>query len=282
MNGKSRRALAMANRAEAVAYVIDSPEVRFLALLERARSLRALGRTEEARREATLAVTVASEGGWSRRTRAVAEEFDLVRGRSGAAPASAVGTGSGVAGEHTGRRLDALLQVAVAAANVLEPSRLATTALDRIVEILGADRAFLFVANDDVLDVYAARDSEGRDVADATDYSTTLLQRAWFEERALVVTGTEEGAVLGSQSAVFHGLRSILAAPVMLEGRALGVIYLDSRLAKGMFTDDDVGILTAIATQVAAALETARTAQLQVNFEAERREPAGRHAAATS
>jgi eukaryotic-like serine/threonine-protein kinase len=274
LRGRSRRALRMASRAESVAYAIDSPEIRYLALVERARCLRDLGRLPEARREATLAMAVASEGGWSRRVRGLADDFDLVRGRSGGAGVTAVGTGSGVPGEHSSRRLDALLQVAVAAANVLEPSRLAATALDRIVEILGADRAFLFVANDGELDVYAARDSEGCDVAGATDYSSTLLHRAWFEERALVITGTEEGAVLGSQSAVLHGLRSILAAPVLLEGRALGVIYLDSRLAKGMFTDDDVGILTAIATQVAAALETARTAQLQVNFEAERRERA--------
>ena len=87
-----------------------------------------------------------------------------------------------------------------------------------------------------------------------------------------MVTGTEEGAALGSQSVVLHGLRSIMVAPLQLEGRLLGVVYLDSRVAKGVFTADDVDILTAITNHVAVALETARAAQLEVAVHAAHRE----------
>ena len=51
-----------------------------------------------------------------------------------------------------------------------------------------------------------------------------------------MVTGTEEGAAHGSQSAIVHGLRSIMIAQLELDGRLLGVVYLDSRVAKGVFT----------------------------------------------
>ena len=81
--------------------------------------------------------------------------------------------------------------------------------------------------------------------------------------RDLLVTGTEDGEVLGSQSALVHGLSSILVAPVRLKGRLLGVLYLDSRIAKGIFTRDDVDILMAITSHVAVSLETARAAQLE-------------------
>jgi len=90
------------------------------------------------------------------------------------------------------------------------------------------------------------------------------------ERRARVIAGTEEGAALGSQSAVQHDLRSILAAPLMLEGRLLGVVYLDSRLARGIFTADDVEILAAISNHIAISLETARAAQLEATVAAER------------
>ena len=56
-----------------------------------------------------------------------------------------------------------------------------------------------------------------------------------------------------------------MVAPLLLDGRLLGVVYLDSRVAKGMFTAADVGVLAAITTHVAAALETARAAQLAVD-----------------
>ena len=87
-----------------------------------------------------------------------------------------------------------------------------------------------------------------------------------------MVTGSEEGAALGSQSAVVHGLRSIMIAPLQLEGRLLGVVYLDSRVAKGIFTEDDVDILAAITNHVAVSLETARAAQLEVAVQAARQQ----------
>ena len=40
---------------------------------------------------------------------------------------------------------------------------------------------------------------------------------------ALVVTGTEEGAALGSRSAVVYGLRSIMVAPLEIDDRLVGV-----------------------------------------------------------
>jgi diguanylate cyclase (GGDEF)-like protein len=58
-----------------------------------------------------------------------------------------------------------------------------------------------------------------------------------------------------------------MVAPLQIEGRMLGVVYLDSTVARGLFTNDDVGILTAIISHVAGALETARAAQLEKAME---------------
>jgi diguanylate cyclase (GGDEF)-like protein len=89
-----------------------------------------------------------------------------------------------------------------------------------------------------------------------------------------VLTGTEQGAALGSRSAVVHGLRSILVAPVRFKGTTVGVVYLDSRLARGIFTDDDVEVLTAVVGHVAVSLETARAAQLHLAVQAARQQQA--------
>jgi diguanylate cyclase (GGDEF)-like protein len=86
------------------------------------------------------------------------------------------------------------------------------------------------------------------------------------------MTGTEEGAALGSQSVVLHGLRSIMIAPLLLDDRLLGVVYLDSTVAKGIFTSHDAGILIALANHIAVALETARAAQLEISIQAAQRQ----------
>jgi diguanylate cyclase (GGDEF)-like protein len=167
--------------------------------------------------------------------------------------------------------LDALLQVSVAAASVIDPRELARVALDESLRILGAERAFLFLADSSgEVSFYAGRSSDVSDLDEAVGYATTAVEQARVDRQALVVTGSDSGALIGSESAVVHGLRSILVAPLQLEGRLIGVVYLDSRLAKGMFTNSDVDILVAISTQVAVCLETARSAQLEMLVRSER------------
>ncbi|HYU86936.1 MAG TPA: diguanylate cyclase, partial [Kribbellaceae bacterium] len=162
----------------------------------------------------------------------------------------------------------------MAAATVLDPRELARVALDETVRILGAERAYLFLVDADLdqLVPQLGRDSDGNDIKELTAYSTTLVDRVRNTGEAVVVTGSEEGVALGSRSAQTHGLRSIIVAPLLFDRRLLGVVYLDSRVAKGMFTTEDVDILTAITNHVAVSLETARAAQLALAVQAARRQ----------
>jgi diguanylate cyclase (GGDEF)-like protein len=172
------------------------------------------------------------------------------------------------------RQLEALMQVGAAAARVLDPEELIRLALDETVRILNAERALLFLTNENsgVVRPHLGRDANGNDLHEMTGYSSTIVDRVASSREAMVLTGTEEGAALGSQSAVTHGLRSILVAPLVMEDRLLGVVYLDSRLAKGIFTHDDVEILSAITSHVAFALETARIAEMELSVASERRQ----------
>jgi eukaryotic-like serine/threonine-protein kinase len=172
------------------------------------------------------------------------------------------------------RRLAALQQVSLAAATVLDPRELARVALDETVRILGAERAYLFLLDTDLdqLVPELGRDGDGNDIRELTAYSTTLVERVRNTGRAVVVAGSEEGVALGSRSAQTHGLRSIVVAPLLFDRRLLGVVYLDSRVAKGMFTAEDVDILMAITNHVAVSLETARAAQLALAVQTARRQ----------
>ncbi len=273
LSGRPDRALAQLARADGELMRVDAPLVQYEAARVRARALQALGQQAPATQQADIALLIATRHGWSRRVRWVRREF------SGASSPRDVGTRGSSRTWHTDvgtdryrRCLDALQQVNAAAASVLDPQRLARIALDETLRILNAERAALFLTDaDGALRLSVCRTSGG-DLAELTGYSASLVERVAVERQALVVTGGEEGAALGSQSAVVHGLRSILIAPLELDGRLLGVVYLDSRVAKGVFTDDDVDILVAVTSQVATSLETARAAQLEVAVYAARQQ----------
>ena len=283
LRGDHHGALGAAARAQRRAAGLDLPLAEYEAARVQARSLRALGRPADASRRAAEAMLLASEHGWPTRARWVRTEFGLEPSTGGSIGlVAATVTGSG---EHThtsggasmslhGRRLEALHQVSLAASTILDPAQLARVALTELLRIFGAERAFLFLsdAQTDRLTPYLGRDSAGTDLDRLTGYGSTLVERVHHDREALVVTGSEEGAALGSQSTLVHGLRSIMVAPLQVKGRLLGVVYLDSRAAKGIFTADDVDILAAITNHVATSLETARAAQLELAVHAAVRE----------
>ena len=258
-------ALRLLAAAEPLLRAVDAPLVAHEAAVVRARALTALGVPGEAGRQARTAAAIADAHGWPHRARRVEREFRLDAGGS---------RRSGAAGSAHGARWAALEQVSLAASRVLDPQRLTRIALDETVRLLGAERAILFLVDPgtQVLAPSVGRDAAGQDLAELAGYSATVVDRVRHSREPLVVAGTEEGEALGAHSVVLYGLRSILVAPLQLDERLLGVVYLDSRVAKGVFTADDADLLTAVTHHIAVALETARAAQLEVAVSAATRQ----------
>ena len=265
LTGDNQGALGQLTHAERIARRLDAPILDYEIGRVRVRALRALGRTADAHRQARIALLLATEYGWEHRARWIRAEFRI----SDQSHHSLGSTSS----ELNRRRLEALQQVSLAAASVLNPRELARVALDETVRILGAERAFLFLLDESgTLVPHLGRDADGADLDAPAGYSTSLVERVQASGEPLVVTGDEEGRALGSHSAAAHGLRSIMVAPLRLKDRLLGVAYLDSRVAKGVFTSEDVDILTAIINHVAVSLETTRAAQLELAVQAARQQ----------
>jgi GAF domain-containing protein len=276
--------------------IADAPIVHFQVALVRARLADSEGNPEESRRQVLGALQLAAQHGWVNQPRRVRAEFgQTVRAiapradRSGSGPdrTRSDRTRSDRSGDtpwqqesprspqllHDRRNLDALLAVHTVAAQQREPEAIAKVALDQAIGLLGAERGIWFTeARDGSLVVGAARDTDGNDLAVTDDYASTVVGQVRDELRPIVVTGTREGAAIGSESAVLHDLRSIMAAPLVQEGAFMGVVYLDSRLAKGVFTDDDLTMLTAIGSHIAVSMTTLRAARLESAVAAEQQE----------
>ncbi|MBB4691938.1 diguanylate cyclase [Paractinoplanes abujensis] len=271
MRGDAAACIEWTDKAERIARRFDSPIVHFEVARFRARAFRQLGPAAESDRHARWALALAGQYGWELRRRQVRAEF-------GADDGGATGRRTVVGRRSDGgrsRRLEALQEVGAAAATVLDPRQMARVTLDEMLRILGAERALFFLLDEAGEPVpYAGRGASGADLTETTAYGTTLVRRVADEGEALVLTGTEQGAALGSQSAVVHGLRSILVVPVRFKGRTLGVLYLDSRMARGIFTADDVEVLIAMSSHLATSLETARAAQLQLAVQTARQQQA--------
>jgi len=292
--GRYKAALRASAKGQRLLVGLDGPGVEMAIQMARSRALAGAGHEEEAERTAVATARLAEDLGITAFVRWIQPPLPdrrarLSTGHVGPRLHSATGARAAIiAGAHSGlpgtasvrvasraaRQLEALLQVGAAAARVLDPEELARLALDETVRILNAERALLFLTNENsgLVRPHLGRDANCNDLTELTGYSSTIVDRVVATREPMVLTGTEQGAALGSESAVTHGLRSILVAPLQIEDRLLGIVYLDSRLAKGIFTQDDVEILSAITSNVAFALETARLAEMELSVASERRQ----------
>ncbi|MCA9662836.1 MAG: GAF domain-containing protein, partial [Myxococcales bacterium] len=294
--GDVAKAIAQLSTADDLARAQVVPSVRFHAARLRAHIHAAIGNPETAADEARIAVDLAQERGWVFRVRWIRDDMrpDAPLGRivstlgrrgqpswsrmlSRAAAAAAKGEGSG-SGSGSPRfsvgsssvhgtldirqlgHLNALLEVSLAAASASSLQDLGETVLGVLSRVFNAERGFLLLCGPtDDLQTISGRATDGTDLTRRGGYSRTVVEQVRLTRDPLVVTGTEDGVVLGSESVITQDLRSILAAPLLLRERLVGVVYLDNGVAAGIFTRRDAQILQAIASQLAIAIEIAST-----------------------
>lgn len=134
--------------------------------------------------------------------------------------------------------------------------------LDIAVEVLGAQRGFVMIADEQsgVLKLAATHGLErGQLDSDEMRPSHTAVARVFESGETLVTTDAQSDPRFNAQQSVrLLNLRSIMCVPLTSKARRIGVVYLDSRVTPGLFTAQDPSLLIAFANQAALAIENAR------------------------
>lgn len=162
---------------------------------------------------------------------------------------------------------ESTLRAAHAIAAEIEWEALIPTLLRLVIENAGADRAVLFELTDQGLAVVAEGTSAGTSTlftpAQALD-AFSEAPRALVEEVArtrttrLVADARNDERHREDAHVQRRGLRSVLAAPVVRQGKVAFVILLENALASDVFTDERVAVVAALTAQAAISLDNAR------------------------
>ena len=158
-------------------------------------------------------------------------------------------------------RLAALYEVSSRLGKSLDLSEVLNQVMDSIIQLTGAERGFLMLYNEETgkLQSMAARNIENETIQGQEKVSKTVIQRAMTSEQGVLTNNAQEDERFsGTESVVGYQLRSIMCAPLIARGNALGAVYVDNRLFNGVFNEDDLGLLVTFANQAATAIENAR------------------------
>ncbi len=164
-------------------------------------------------------------------------------------------------------KLRTLGRVAETVNSSLELDVVLRSVLDTAVEVMKAERGFLMIANAEGALELTTTYGIDRATVEGDDMrpSQTTVRRVFETGEPVVTTDAQQDPRFNVNLSVRAlRLRSIICVPLAIKARTIGVVYLDSRVAPGLFSPHDPDLLTAFANQAALAIENARL------FDAER------------
>src|SRR4030081_2511766 len=131
--------------------------------------------------------------------------------------------------------------------------------LDKVIDLMNASRGYVVLVEEGILRVRVARTETG--VSEGTEFSgsRTFGEQCIRAKQPLLTTdaATDE-RFKGQQSVILRNLRSIIAVPLVIRGECIGAVYVDNPFKSGIFEEEDLGFLQAIAHQAAIAIDNAR------------------------
>ena len=159
-------------------------------------------------------------------------------------------------------RLAALYQVLQSLGLSLKLDEVLRQVMDAVIQLTGAERGFLTLNDNDTgeLNLRAARNFQQENLQlEDMKISRTVIKSVIETGKGMVTTDAQDDPRFSEQeSVIFYALRSIMCAPLRTSGNIIGAIYVDNRAQSGMFTNDDLDLLSAFAGQAAVAIENAQ------------------------
>lgn len=160
------------------------------------------------------------------------------------------------------QQMERLLRTFTLITSTLELEKVLDEVMDTVISFTGAERAYLVLRDQRTqeLEIAVARnwDRESLSESDAV-FSRSVVDRALREKQTILTTNAAtDDRFQNVQSVVNNQLRSILCIPLIIQGKAVGVLYADNRITQDIFRSDEIPLLTAFGTQAAIAIENAR------------------------
>ncbi len=164
--------------------------------------------------------------------------------------------------------LATLYRISQAFSSSLDLDEVLDRVLDEVIATTRAERGFLMLREPSgALGFRVARgmDQQGID-APEFQVSRSVVERVAANGQPTLTSDAQTDSWLGGRTSVrILGLRAILCVPLQLKGNTIGVIYVDNRLQVGIFSPQDLELLTGIASSAAIAIENARLYAIAVD-----------------
>lgn len=155
--------------------------------------------------------------------------------------------------------LQILNEVSLALLTDIPLAELSGLILEKLFAYLEPDRGLLMLRDaGGELRPEAFRFADGIDPADIR-LSRTLVETVTERQHGVLWIDTATDAKLGTADSIrLQGVTSCLAAPLLADETVIGLVYLEARLGRKSFTEEDLKLLTSLANTAAIKIQNMR------------------------
>ena len=141
-----------------------------------------------------------------------------------------------------------------------------------VFEAVPADRCLLMMRDEgsEEMRVAVARLRDRVGEVGEIRVSRNVMDEVVIRGKSVLTSDAQHDPRFASGTMVLQGVRSVLAVPLGVSEKVFGIIYADSPIAEGRFTEDHLKVLTTLASVAAIRVENARLTEAR--FQQERLE----------
>src|SRR5215211_7936229 len=143
-----------------------------------------------------------------------------------------------------------------------------------VFESVPADRCLIMMRDEGSEDLRVAvarlRDRVGE--VGEIRVSRNVLDEVVIRGKSVLTSDAQHDPRFASGTMVLQGVRSVLAVPLGVSEKVFGIIYADSPIAEGRFTEDHLKVLRTLASVAAIRVENARLVEARLERERFERE----------
>jgi phosphoserine phosphatase RsbU/P len=132
--------------------------------------------------------------------------------------------------------------------------------MDSVMKITKAQRGFVMIDEENTghMRVIVAHGLNNDTLAEE-GYSTSIVGQVVTTREPLLTNNAQfDTRFPVGQSIIMRGLRAILCAPMIVQDRVLGAVYVDTAMKDGTFSPSDLGLLNAVCGFAGTSIENAR------------------------
>ncbi len=172
------------------------------------------------------------------------------------------------AGAQAIDNLRILYNFIVEASSILNIDELLQHTLDKVFELLKADRSFIMLVDEEgILTLKCSRQVDEAGEA-GPPVSRTIINEVINQKVGVLSSNAMGDKRFASGKSVHNlGIRSAICVPIMGRDRVLGVIYVDCALSEQTYSTEQLRLLTAIGYQTGLAIENVQLYESAIQSE---------------